>query len=158
MGSIVIKIDFLKNHPHTIPTLANIWHETIGEKWMPEIKIEKIEALSYEEINQDIPFSLIALHEEIPVGFCTLELNADIREDLGPWIGDLVIDPKYQNQGIGKTLLKAMIEQAKELKFTKLYLFTFDLSIIKYYRNLGWKKVAIEKFKTHLVTIMEIEL
>ena len=29
----MIKIDLLKNHQNTIPTLANIWHEVLGKIW-----------------------------------------------------------------------------------------------------------------------------
>jgi len=66
------KIDFLKNHPHAIPALANIWHEVLGKIWMPEIGIEEIESLYYEELNQDMPLTYIALYGETPVGSCTL--------------------------------------------------------------------------------------
>ena len=118
----MIKIDLLKNHPNAIPALAKIWHEVLGKIWMPEIGIEEIESLSYAELNSDMPLTYIALNGEIPVGSCTLELNGGIRPDLGPWIGDLVVDPKYQKQGIGKMLLDVTLEKAKELGFEKVYL------------------------------------
>lgn len=92
----MIKIDLLKKHPQSIPTLANIWHEVLGKIWMPEIGIEEIESLYYEELSQDMPLTYIALYGEIPVGSCSLQLNDDIRPDLGPWIGDLVVDSKHQ--------------------------------------------------------------
>ena len=133
----MIKIDLLKNHSHAIPRLANIWHEVLGKIWMPKIGIEEIESLSYEELNQDMPFTYIALYGKIPVGFCTLELNGGVRPNLSPWIGDLVVDLKYQKQGIGKLLIAAAIMKAKELGFEKLYIFTFDPTIVEYYRRLG---------------------
>jgi hypothetical protein len=33
---IKIEVDLLKNHPHAIPALANIWHEVLGKIWMEE--------------------------------------------------------------------------------------------------------------------------
>ena len=78
--------------------------------------------------------------------------------DLGPQIGDLVVDSKYQKQGIGKILLAATIEKAKELGFKKLYLFALDPAIPQYYLNLGWKKIGMDEFKSHPVTVMEIDL
>lgn len=48
-----IKIDLLKNHSSAIPTLAHIWHEVLGKIWMPEIGIEEIKTLYYEELNQE---------------------------------------------------------------------------------------------------------
>lgn len=154
----MIKIDLLKNHPQAIPVLANIWHEVLGKIWMPEIGIEEIESLYYKELNQDMPLTLIALYNELPVGSCTLELTGGVRPDLGPWIGDLVVDPKYQKQGIGKILLSATIEKAKELGFEKLYLFTFDPTIAQFYKNLGWRTIGMDVFKSQPVTVMEIFL
>ncbi len=154
----MITIDLLKNHPHAIPTLANIWHEVLGKIWMPEIGIEEIESLYYEELNQDMPLTYIALYGEIPVGSCTLQLNDDVRPDLGPWIGDLVVDPKYQKQGIGKMLVDATKNKASELGFRKLYLFAFDPTIPAYYARLDWKKIGMDEFKSYPVTLMEVAL
>jgi len=154
----VIKIDVLQNHPHTIAVLANIWHEVLGKIWMPEIGIEEIEALYYEELNQYMPLTYIALHGATPVGSCTLQLNEDFRPDLGPWISDLVVDPKYQKQGIGKMLIDVTVDKARELGFEKLYLFTFDSSISKYYQRFGWYKIGKDKFKSNPVTVMEVVL
>jgi GNAT superfamily N-acetyltransferase len=155
----MIKIDLLKNHPQAIPMIANIWHEVLGKIWMPDIGIEEIESGYYEELNQDIlPLTHIALNGEIPVGSCSLLLNDGIRSDLGPWIGDLVVDPKYQKQGIGKMLINAAITKAKEFGLEKLYLFTFDPSIAEYYMRLGWKKIGMDEFKSYPVTVMEIGL
>jgi predicted N-acetyltransferase YhbS len=154
----MITIDLLKNHPGSIPRCAEIWHEVVGKIWMPEIGIEEIEFLCHEELKQDMPLTYIALNGEIPVGSCTLELNGGIRSDLGPWIGDLVVDPKYQKQGIGKMLLDTTIEKAKELGFERLYLFAFDPTIPEYYARLGWRKIGMDEFKSHHVTVMEVAL
>lgn len=151
----MIKIDSLKNNPQAIPVLSNIWYEVLGKIWMPKIGIEEIESLYYKELNQDMPLTNIALYGEMPVGSCTLELNGGIRPDLEPWIGDLVVAPKYQKQGIGKMLLDVTIEQAKKLGFEKIYLFTFDPEIPEYYQRLGWKKIGIDEFKSHSVIVME---
>jgi GNAT superfamily N-acetyltransferase len=152
---MMIKIDLLKNHPRTIPTLAKIWHDVLGKIWMPEIGIEEIESLYYEELQQDMPLTDVALYGEIPIGSCTLELNAGVRPDLRPWIGDLVVSPQYQKQGVGKMLVDVAVEKAKALGFEKLYLLVFDLSITEYYQRLGCKKIGMDEFKSHPVTLME---
>ncbi len=53
-------------------------------------------------------------------------------------------------------LINAAITKAKELGFEKLYLFTFDPVVAEYYRCLGWKKIGMDEFKSHLVTVMEM--
>lgn len=87
-----------------------------------------------------------------------MQLNDNVRPDLGPWIESLVVDPKYQKQGIGKMLLDVTIKKAKELDFKKLYLFTFDPTIPAYYQRTGWKIIGVDNFKSHFVTVMEIGL
>ena len=155
----MIKIDLLKKHPHTVPALSNIWHEVLGKIWFPELDVKEIESLTYDEINrQDEAISFVALYDEIPVGFCTFKLEEEFRPDLGPWLADVVVDPKYQKQGVGKMLVNVAFLTAKELGFKKLYLFTFDHSISNYYERLGWHKVEVDKFNSHPVTVMEVTL
>ena len=43
----MIKIELLKNRPESIPILANIWREVLGQIWMPEIGIEEAESLCH---------------------------------------------------------------------------------------------------------------
>lgn len=154
----MVTLDLLKNHPEAIPRCAEIWHKTLGKIWMPEIGIEEIEFLYYEELDQDMPLTFIALYSEIPVGSCTLLLKDVVRPDLGPWIGDLVVDPSYQKQGIGKMLIDAAKNKASQLGFSKLYLFTFDPTVCDYYTRLGWIKIGIDQFKAHPVTVMVVDL
>lgn len=152
----MIKIDFLKNHPQAVAALANIWHEVLGKIWVPEIGIEEIEFLYYEELNQDMPLTYIALYNETPVGSCTLQLKDDVRPDLGPWIESVVVDPKYQKQGIGKMLIDVTVQKAKELGFRNIYLFAFDPALTDYYQRFGWQKIGFDEFKSHTVTVMEM--
>lgn len=155
----MIKIDLLKNHLEAIPALAHIWHEVLGKIWFPELTIQEITSLTNDELGHpDETTSFVALCDEIPVGFCTFKLREEFRPDLGPWLADVVIDPKYQKQGIGKMLVDVAVRQAKERGFKKLYLFAFDPTIPEYYERLGSKKIGMDVFKSHPVTVMEVEL
>ena len=155
----MIKVVLLKNHPNTIPALANIWHEVLGKIWFPELTIQEIESLTYDELNTcDETTSFVALCDEIPVGFCTLKLKEEFRADLGPWLADVVVAPKHQKQGIGKMLVDVAVRQAKERGFKKLYLFAFDPTIPEYYKRLGWSQICMDEFKSHRVTVMEVAL
>ena len=105
-----------------------------------------------------MPITFVALDGDLPVGMCSLRENDGIRPDLTPWLGSLVVDPKYQKQGIGKMLIDVTVLKAKELGFEKLYLFAFDPTIPEYYERLGWRKIGMDEFKSHPVTVMEVEL
>mgnify|MGYP006322553705 CR=1 FL=1 len=155
----MIKIDLLKNHPHAIPELAHIWHEVLGKIWSPDVPVERLISRFADRLNdKNLPINFVALDGDVPVGMCSLRKNDGIRPDLRPWLGSLVIDPKYQKQGIGKMLVDAAAEKAKELGFEKLYLFAFDPTIPEYYTRLGWKKIGMDEFKSHPVTVMEVGL
>lgn len=55
------------------------------------------------------------------------------------WIGRLVVDPEYQNRGIGKFI---MLEIERKYKFVKIYeLFTGEKSSrnIRFYKSLGYQ-------------------
>lgn len=154
----MITIDLLKNHPECITKLAEIWHELLGKIWLPEIGIQEIESGYHEELNDDMPLAYVALYNGLPVGTSSLQLNGGIRSDLAPWLGDLIVDLPYQKQGIGKMLIDAAKNKARELGFGKLYLFAFDPTLPEYYSSLGWNTIGMDKFKDHPVTVMEIAL
>jgi len=155
----MIKIDLLKTHPHTIPVLVNIWYEVLGKIWAPDVQIEHaIERFAGHMNDKDLPITFIALDGDVPSGMCSLRENDGIRPDLTPWLGSLVVDPKYQKQGIGKMLIDVTVDKAKELGFKKLHLFAIDPTIPEYYQRLGWKKIGVDEYKSHPVTVMEVEL
>ena len=155
----MIKVDILKNHPNTIPALAHIWHEVLGKIWVPDVPVERVIARFADHLSdKNLPITFVALDGDVPVGMCSLRENDGIRPDLTPWLGSLVVDPKYQKQGIGKMLADTTVLKAKELGFEKLYLFAFDPTIPDYYERLGWKKIGMDEFKSQPVMVMEAEL
>lgn len=154
----MVKIDLLKNHPEQIPTLAKIWREGIGQQWMPEYSQAECEALYHEELKQDFPLTFIALDSGAAVGSCTLLIKESFRPNQGPWIGDLIVSKSFQNQGIGKKLLDKAVLEAKKLGFAKIYLFTFDSNIPKYYEKFGWKIIGTDTYNAKPVVVMELIL
>ena len=155
----MIKIDLLKNYPNTIPALAHIWHEVLGKIWVPDVPVERVITRFEDHLKiHALPIAFIALDGDLPVGMCSLRENDGIRPDLTPWLGSLVVDPKYQKQGIGKMLVDVVALKAKELGFEKLHLLAFDPTIPKYYERLGWRKIGMDEFKSHSVTVMEVVL
>jgi len=155
----MIKIDLLKNHLKAIPALTKIWREVLGQVWIPAVSIEQVEQKFLQHLNdQTLPLTFVALHNNIPVGMCSLRENDGIRPDLMPWLASLVVAPSYQKQGIAKKLMDVTKQKALELGFEKLYLFAFDPTIPDYYARHGWKKIGVDEFNDHPVTVMEISL
>lgn len=72
----MITIDLLKNHPDSVPRLAEIWHEVLGKIWGPDIPLERVIQRFNEHLNVDVlPLTFIALNNEQPVGMCSLRKN-----------------------------------------------------------------------------------
>ena len=105
-----------------------------------------------------MPITFVALHDNKPVGMCSLRENDGIRPDLVPWLASLVVDQHYQKQGIAKKLIDAAKAKATELGFKTLYLLAFDLTIPHYYASLGWHEIGTDELLGHPVTVMEISL
>jgi hypothetical protein len=155
----MIKINLLKNHQSTIPQLAHIWHEVLGKIWVPDVPVERVIARFEDHLNnQNLPITFVALDSDVPVDMCSLRENDGIRPDLTPWLGSLVVDPKHQKQSISKILIDATLLKSKGLGFEKLYLFTFDPAVSSYYECLGWRKIDVDEFRAHIVTVMEVDL
>jgi GNAT superfamily N-acetyltransferase len=155
----MIKIDYLKHHPQHIPPLAKIWLDTIGKMWAPQVSLEETCKRFQTHLNSDtLPLTFVALDHTIPVGMCSLRLTDGLRPDLSPWLGSLVVDPKYQNHGIGKLLINATQDKARQLGFEKLHLFTFDPTLPNYYSQLGWNIIEMNELHGHPITVMDLKL
>jgi GNAT superfamily N-acetyltransferase len=154
-----IKIDLLKNHPDSISRLAEIWHLLIGKIWAPEVPMADINLRFQRHLNDKaLPLTVVAFAENLPVGMCSLRENDGINSDLKPWLGSLVVDPVYQRQGIGKILVNAIKQKAKNLGFKRLFLFAHDTVTANYYTRLGWEIIKNTQFEGHDVIVMEIGL
>ena len=154
-----ILIEPLVNHPDTVPRLAEISYQLIGSIWVPGSSIDTNINKLNEHLNIDnLPITFVALIDSQPVGMSSLRANDGIRPDLTPWLGSLVVEPNYQNQGIGRKLIEVTKNKAKELSFQRLCLFAFDPTVPKYYSRLGWHEIAKDEFMGSSITVMECQL
>lgn len=154
----MITIDLLKNHPQHIEQLAYIWYEFFGKIRLPGCSLEKVVKRFADYLNEDIlPLAYIALDGTKAIGICALREQDAMRPDLTPWLGALVVAPEYRGQGIGKLLINATKNKAKELNFSTLYLFAFEPKY-SYYLSLGWKELTKEEFEGRPITVFAIDL
>ena len=154
-----MKIELLTHCPEKIPDLAKLWHELLGQIWVPDITIETAELKFNSHLNETkLPLTLVALENDKPIGMCSLRENDGIREDLKPWLGSLVVSKLHQKRGVAQLLMNGISKKAKELGFDELYLFTFDPTLPTYYQRHGWEEIGKDLFRNHVVTVMRTAL
>ncbi|MHA2252186.1 MAG: GNAT family N-acetyltransferase [Candidatus Kariarchaeaceae archaeon] len=64
-----------------------------------------------------------------------------LKDDIGE-VRSMYVKPKFRGQGFGYTILEKILQKAKEIGFTTLYLDTLDTmkSAIKLYESFGFKR------------------
>lgn len=153
-----IVITYLKRHPEHLSVLARWAFEAWGN-YNPSSSLERTEQKLRDHLNEKtLPIAYIALHDNKPVGMCSLRQNDGVRVDLLPWLGSLFVVPEYRNQGIAVQLIDTIKQKAAQLDYSKLYLLTFESSLPSWYQKLGWKFLIEEQLNDYPVSIMEIDL
>ncbi len=142
-----------------IPILAQLWYEEISRHWAPNPSIDKAKQRLIEHLNiEKMPMAIVALHNGQAVGMACLRENDGIRPGVAPWLGSLVVHPKYRGKKIGEALINSVKEQAKKLGHQLLYLLAFDPTIPRWYARLGWQLIGDDELFGHRVAVMSISL
>ncbi|MCS5711874.1 GNAT family N-acetyltransferase [Candidatus Berkiella aquae] len=158
MDSLQVDITYLKNHIEQVPLLASWMFKTWGH-YNPTSSLEKAEQKLLQHLNIDtLPLAYIALHNEVPVGMCSLRVNDGIQHALTPWLGSLYVEPLMRGRGIGEQLINTAAEKALNLGYSKLYLFAFDKTLPQWYEKLGWLERGVDEINRYPVTVMELSL
>ena len=129
--SIKNKTEYLKEYF----TLFNLeWGEPVNENDMEEYLAMKEERV----LNGDKFISILGLVENnCLLGFIALFKYEDGQDrNLIPWYASMYVKKEYRGKGYSKILNNAILKEAKELGYDKLYLKT-DLE--NYYEKFGAK-------------------
>ena len=95
------------------------------------IKINKIKN------NLDNPYycMLILLDDDKLVGFISMfETDGEERQDLKPWYATMYVKKEYRGKGYSKILNEAILKEAKNRGFNKIYL---KSDLLNYYEKFG---------------------
>ena len=119
----------------------------MNENWITshwQLEAHDLEILDYpqENILDKGGYIFVATYKGEPVGVCSLCKMNDSIYDYE--LAKLAVTPNIQGKGIGRFLCEAVINQAKELGATKIFLESNTLlkPAINLYRKLGFKEVA----------------
>jgi len=147
----------LRTATHHIPTLAQ-WHHDEWSYLNPgasvENRIEKMRSYLGENV---IPTMLIAVEGDELLGSAALiARDMDTKPELSPWLANVYVGSDKRGLGIGAQLVLAIMELAKQNRFSRIYLFTPDQE--NFYAKLGWKFFSQEDYRNSPVTIMQLNL
>jgi len=144
----------LNTAPHFIPQLA-AWHHEQWSYLNPGRTAAQLQSQMQEYLGKHaIPKMLVLTEGSELLGSSSLiTCDMDTRKDLSPWLANVYVSPDHRNKGLGKLLVTAVMDYAKQLKLEKIYLFTPDQE--RFYQSLGWNTLTIENYRGEDVTIME---
>lgn len=95
------------------------------------IKIQKVR----NNLNNPYFCKLILLDNEELIGFISLfENDCDEKKELKPWYATMYVKKEYRGKGYSKLLNNAILKEAKESDFNKVYIKT---DLINYYEKFG---------------------
>ena len=142
----VIRIDYLEAHKGVIPTLAR-WHFEQWGRIHPSMSIEdKCRWLEQRCGRWQIPTAFIAFMDDKPSGFaCLVEHDLETEMDLSPWLASVLVATELRGRGIGSALSERVVEEARALRFSSVYLFTPDKE--QFYERLGWRIFDYDEHK-----------
>ena len=147
-----MEIKYLKDSKENITKVINWLYEQWGHNyeygkqvWVKRInnRLEK----------KSIPTTFVALEKGEAVGTASLiKHDMDTRKDLTPWLADVFVLKDFRKRGIASELVKRVIEEAKKIGVSKLYLYSREAEEL--YKKLGWKVIERTEYYGEEVPIM----
>jgi len=99
---------------------------------------------SDDEIATNIRSYLLAVIDDKIIGFGSLYIYSKELSE----IRSMIISQKFQKQGIGKKIINALINEAKELGLKEVLAFTYQKD---FFVKCGFKEISKEKIPNHKV-------
>jgi GNAT superfamily N-acetyltransferase len=153
----MISIKRLSDCPQDfLPKLAKLWRDEIGRHWVPDESLQYTEQrFSLHASREKLPIMYVAVDDNVPIGMACLRATEGVLPELTPWIGGLVVDPKYRKWRVVVRLINACVAQAKSLGYTTIYILAFDEELAnKYQRIMDCVVISTEELHGEPVTVM----
>lgn len=111
------------------------WGTRTNSKEEFEEKINKKVSKIIDNFNNPFYCKLVLLDNDILIGFISIfPTDGDERNDLSPWYATMYVKEEFRGKGYSKILNDAILREAKNRGFKKLYLRT---NLINYYEKFG---------------------
>ena len=146
----------LADHPGLAPRLAR-WHHAEWAHLYSDWTLEAAEAELRDHAGRTgLPTTLVALDGADCLGSASLvEVDAPDLGDRGQaWLASLYVRPDARGQGLGASLVHAIVALAAREGLPRLCLFTPGQSA--FYARLGWRRFDAATLRGEAVELMEI--
>jgi len=119
----VLTVEPLARHPRHLDFVAGlVWREFWAGVQGGMSEAELRAAFGGQGPPGRVLASLLALEGDTPLGCVHLIDNDDPSlPELHPWLAAMVVVPQRRGQGIGSTLVRALMQEAKALGFERLW-------------------------------------
>ena len=105
-----------------------------------------------------VPSVLVAVENSELAGTASLiRCDMEIRNELTPWLGQLIVAPECRSRGIGSALTQAVAAEARRFGYGRLYLYTSG-DLPRFYERLGWSAREQVHYLGKERTVMQYEL
>lgn len=149
-----MRIISLTERPEAIAEVARWhyqqWHALFPQRSEADFASELAQCLGAELVPQTW---LLLDDADVVAGTCSL-LTHDMTTnlDLSPWLANIYLRADLRGQGLGRLLVKQVMQAASAAQFPRLYLFTEDQQ--RFYQQLGWQVLRQQEYEGHAVTVM----
>ncbi len=148
-----IDIQCLPENDGVIQTVARWLFEEWGQETESASPEAFIPGLRQRTFCGSIPFTLVAFHENEPVGTASLFFqDMDTHAHLSPWMSAIYVHPRFRHMEIGRRLCMDVVMRSRSLSVEALYLFTPDKTA--FYRHMDWKPIEKTTYRKKTITIM----
>ena len=134
----MLKIYNIKEKMQYLDEVLSLEHEEWGSNLSGkelEDKLNKKREKVIQNLNNPKFCKLVLLNDDKLVGFISLfPEDGDEKTNLSPWYATMYVKKEYRGNGYSKILNDAILEEAKERGFVRLYLKT---NLINYYEKFG---------------------
>ncbi|ALO47546.1 GNAT family N-acetyltransferase [Pseudohongiella spirulinae] len=151
-----MQIYSLKDKPEHLMQLAK-WHHAEWSYLNPARSFEERVTEMKEDLQgKPIPTTYVAEVDGRLLGSATiLADDMSSHPELTPWLASVYVDDAQRGKGIGSTLVRRVMQHAREHGVKRLYLYTPDQEQL--YARLGWSLLSRESYNGTMVTIMSID-
>lgn len=156
-GAPAMRIVLLQDCPALVAPIAQ-WHHAEWHALYPQKTVADFEReLCAPPRDNGLPQTWLLLDGNQVVGTASLlEHDMATNTDLSPWLANIYIRPDRRGGGLGRQLVRRVMQKAKGHGIGTLYLFTSDQQA--FYERLGWRLLKVEPYEGIAVAIMMLTL